>query len=210
MENHILKYLKFIKQLTKFKYFLSSYLGFPGGISDRESTCQFRRHETWVQSLGRKDPLEEEVVTDSSILAWRIPWTEEPGRLQSTGSQRVGHDWSDLAHSYRHTFLLPKQKHHNSQTPRSSVLSHGTWGEPTLPPSLPPWLCPTLRGYLHACGRSNPHIQIPPPLPALPNSHLRPSFKPISVPTNSLVIPPSRENSRNEAHVGPGSRLNTT
>ena len=92
MENHILKYLKFIKQLTKFKYFLSSYLGFPGGISDRESTCQFRRHETWVQSLGRKDPLEEEVVTDSSILAWRIPWTEEPGRLQSTGSQRVGHD----------------------------------------------------------------------------------------------------------------------
>ena len=46
----------------------------------------------WVRSLGREDPLEKEIVTHSSILAWRIPWTEEPGRLQSTGSQRVGHD----------------------------------------------------------------------------------------------------------------------
>ena len=50
------------------------------------------RRETWVQSLGRGDPLEKEMATHSSILAWRIPWTEEPGRLQSTGSQRVGHD----------------------------------------------------------------------------------------------------------------------
>ena len=46
--------------------------------------------ETWVRSLGQEDPLEKEMVTRSSILAWRIPWTEEPGRLQSTGSQRVG------------------------------------------------------------------------------------------------------------------------
>ena len=48
--------------------------------------------ETRVQSLGQEDPLEKEMVTHSSILAWRIPWTEDPGRLQSTGSQRVGHD----------------------------------------------------------------------------------------------------------------------
>ena len=48
--------------------------------------------ETWVLSLGREDPLEKEMATHSSILAWRIPWTEEPGRLQSMGSQRVGHD----------------------------------------------------------------------------------------------------------------------
>ena len=48
--------------------------------------------ETWVRSLGWEDPLEEGMVTHSSILAWRIPWTEEPGRLQSMGSQRVGHD----------------------------------------------------------------------------------------------------------------------
>ena len=48
--------------------------------------------ETWVQSLGWEDPLEKGMATHSSILAWRIPWTEELGRLQSTGSQRVGHD----------------------------------------------------------------------------------------------------------------------
>ena len=48
--------------------------------------------ETWVQSLRQDDPLEEEMATHSSILAWRIPWTEEPGGLQSMGSQRVRHD----------------------------------------------------------------------------------------------------------------------
>ena len=48
--------------------------------------------ETWVRSLGWEDPLEKEMATHSSILVWRIPWMEEPGRLQSTRSQRVGHD----------------------------------------------------------------------------------------------------------------------
>ena len=47
---------------------------------------------TWVQSLGQEDPLEKEMATHSSILAWRIPWMEEPGGLQSMGLQRVGHD----------------------------------------------------------------------------------------------------------------------
>ena len=50
--------------------------------------------ETQVQSLGREDPLEKEKTPHSSILAWRIPWTEEPGGLQSMDSQRVGHDWA--------------------------------------------------------------------------------------------------------------------
>ena len=50
--------------------------------------------ETWVRSLGWEDPLEKETATHSSILAWRIPWTEEPGGLQSTGLQRVGRDWA--------------------------------------------------------------------------------------------------------------------
>ena len=49
--------------------------------------------ETRVRSLGQEDPLEKKMVAHSSILAWRIPWMEKPGRLQSTGSQRVGHDW---------------------------------------------------------------------------------------------------------------------
>ena len=48
--------------------------------------------ETWVSSLGREDLLEKRMVTHSSILAWRISWTEEPGELRSMGSQRVGHD----------------------------------------------------------------------------------------------------------------------
>ena len=48
--------------------------------------------ETWVRYLGQEDPLEKEMATHSSILAWRTPWMEEPGGLPSTGSQRVGHD----------------------------------------------------------------------------------------------------------------------
>ena len=52
----------------------------------------FAMRETWVQSLGQEDPLEKGMATHSSILAWRIPWAEEPGGLQSLGSQRVRHD----------------------------------------------------------------------------------------------------------------------
>ena len=48
--------------------------------------------ETWVRTLGWEDPLEKEMATHSSTLSWKIPWTEEPGGLQSMGSQRVGHD----------------------------------------------------------------------------------------------------------------------
>ena len=48
--------------------------------------------ETWVLSLGQEDPLEKRMAIHSSVLAWRIPWTEEPGGLQSTGLQRVGHE----------------------------------------------------------------------------------------------------------------------
>ena len=60
---------------------------FPG---DSKSPPAMR--ETRVQSLGWEDPLEKEMATYSSILAWRIPWTEDPGGLQSMGSKRVGHD----------------------------------------------------------------------------------------------------------------------
>ena len=54
--------------------------------------CLSAIQETWVRSLGREDPLEKEMAPHSSTLAWKIPWTEEPGRLQSMGSQRIGHD----------------------------------------------------------------------------------------------------------------------
>ena len=69
--------------------------------------------KTWVRSLGHEDPLEEDTATHSSILAWRIPWTEKPGRLQSVGSQRVGHDWA----TYTHT----------SDTKRQPTLQEAKW-----------------------------------------------------------------------------------
>ena len=59
--------------------------------------------ETWVRSLGREDPLEKGMATHCSILAWRIPRTEDPGGLQSMGSQRVGRDWVIF------TFSLPSK-----------------------------------------------------------------------------------------------------
>ena len=71
-------------------------LGFPGAASGEEPTYLSvkKTDNTGVWFLGREDPLEKRRVTHSSVPAWRIPWMEEPGGLQSTGSQRVGHDWS--------------------------------------------------------------------------------------------------------------------
>ena len=67
-------------------------MGFPGGSVVKNLPVMQEMQKTWVQSLGWEDPLEEEITTHSSTLAWKIPWTEEPGRLQSIGSQRVGHN----------------------------------------------------------------------------------------------------------------------
>ena len=67
--------------------------GFPGGSVVKNPLPVQVPQETWVRSLGGEDPLEEEMASHSSILAWKILWTEEPGRLQSMGSQRVGQDW---------------------------------------------------------------------------------------------------------------------
>ena len=67
-------------------------LGFPGGLAVKNPPVMQESQETWVRSLGREDPLEKEMATHSSVLAWENPRTEEPGGLQSMGSQRVGHD----------------------------------------------------------------------------------------------------------------------
>ena len=73
----------------------------PDGASGNEHTCQCRRHQR-----GRFDPwMGKARATHSNILAWKIPWTEEPGRLQSIGSHRVRHDWSDLASRHAHYFF---------------------------------------------------------------------------------------------------------
>ena len=100
---------------------------------------QKQPQETWVRSLGWEDPLEEEMATHSSILAWRVPRMEESGGLQSTGSQRVRHDWSDSARMYAQIGIsglsrnfpptrIWKQAHHphesggEEQAPRGSDL----------------------------------------------------------------------------------------
>ena len=72
-------------------------VGFIGLITRTSLVAQMIKHlptmwKTWVQSLGWEDLLEKAMATHSSILAWKIPWTGEPGRLQSMGSQRVGHE----------------------------------------------------------------------------------------------------------------------
>ena len=72
--------------------------------------------ETWIQSLGQEDPLEEDMATHSSILAWEIPWTEEPDRLQSMGSQRLRYECvTDHAHVHysagdQQVFVEKKEK----------------------------------------------------------------------------------------------------
>ena len=67
-------------------------MGFPGATAVKNRPVMQETQETWVKSLGGEDPLEEDMATHSSILAWEIPWTEQPGGLRSLGSQRVGHD----------------------------------------------------------------------------------------------------------------------
>ena len=89
--------------------------------------------ETRVQSLGREDPLEKEMAIHSSILAWRIPWTEKPSRLQSTGSQRVGHDWA--ASPY---LLFFSQLFVRPQTTTLPLCTSFSWGWSW---SLPPVQC---------------------------------------------------------------------
>ena len=67
-------------------------LGFLGGSAVKNPPAMQESQEMQFQSLGQEDSLEEGMATHSSILAWRIPWREEPGRLQSMGSKTVGHD----------------------------------------------------------------------------------------------------------------------
>ena len=78
-------------------------LGFPGVQTANGLSAMW---ETQVWSLSREDPLEEGMATHSRILAWRIPWTEEPGRLQPMGSHWIRHDWQTNTHTHTHTDKL--------------------------------------------------------------------------------------------------------
>ena len=81
------------------------WLVFPGDASGKESSYYCRRHRRRGSLVGREDALEKETATHSSVLAWRIPWTEEPGGLQSMGSHRVGYDCSDLGWGTSEAYL---------------------------------------------------------------------------------------------------------
>ena len=98
--------LKFLSTINVNRHFYNIilHLGFPVGLvvknlpvntGDTGMWGQYRRHRDVCSILGSEDPLEKEMAIHSSILAWRIPWTEEPSGLQSTGSQGVGHGWSE-------------------------------------------------------------------------------------------------------------------
>ena len=80
----------FLKIIFKRKIIYLSVV--PSGSAVKNPSAIQEEQETWVRSLGQEDPLEEGLATHSCILAWRMLWTEEPGRLQSVGLQRVGHD----------------------------------------------------------------------------------------------------------------------
>ena len=86
-------------------------MDFPSGSVAKNSPAGQEVQEMGVRSLSWEDPLEEGMAAHSSILAWRIPWTEEPGGLQSVGLQRVKRDGSDFTHTHTHTskYCLPQK-----------------------------------------------------------------------------------------------------
>ena len=108
-----LKYLKIavfifwhlsIEILFSIYEFSKFHIGLFSGGSVVKNLPAMKETQFWF--LGQEDPLEMETATHSSILAWRIPWTEEPGRLQSVGSQRAGHDWVTKTHTCNYFKIL--------------------------------------------------------------------------------------------------------
>ena len=97
-------------------------MGFPGGSVVKNPPAIQELQEMWVLSLGREDPLEEGLATYSNILAWRIPWTQELGGLQSIELQRVRNEWSDSACPYRQNSCESTSKVNFSQQEASTSL----------------------------------------------------------------------------------------
>ena len=88
--------------------------------------------DMWIQSLGQEDLLEEEMATHSSISAWRIPQSEEPGRLQPMGLQRVGHNWAHTANTTTQNSVIRNQHIHNQDIPKDSELLNHTHKDPNM------------------------------------------------------------------------------
>ena len=101
---YILSPYRLLKHIELFCVVIQLYVGFPGGslLNTLPALWEIR-----VRFLGQENPLEEGMATHSSLLAWRIPWTEEPCGLQSMGSQRLRHDWATNTslHTHFHSFL---------------------------------------------------------------------------------------------------------
>ena len=99
-----------------FLQLVATFLVLPWWLNSKDSTCN-ALWETWVWSLGGEDPLEGGHGNLLHYFAWRPPWTEEPSGLQSVGSQTVGHDWINWAHTHTASFLehtsLAEENHEN-------------------------------------------------------------------------------------------------
>ena len=112
--------------------------------------------ETRVWALGWEDPLDKEMATHSSTIAWKIPWTEEPGRIQSMGSQKVGHDWATslsythtcnlkyyeahLNYSKLHTILMDNGRNQRGTKERLDEANFGRWWGTGKPGHWSPWV----------------------------------------------------------------------
>ena len=154
--------------------------------------------ETWVRFLDQEDPLEKEMATHSSVLSWKIPWTEEPGRLQSMGSQRVRHVWATSLHITETTsFTVGKTFIGHSVLFIKIVwaieifwLIFLLWSNHFLPPYFFNWRIIALRDFVVFCHTSTRiscrHTGIP-SLPNLPPISLpSPPFQIVTEPLSSL------------------------
>ena len=111
--------------LTWIFSYIAFNLGLPRWLNSKRICLPMQEAQMWVWSLGWEDPLEKEMTTHSSILAWRIPWSEEPGRPQSMEVQRTGHDWGTEHASLRLILLIPLKK--------LTVLGKGRAGRGEIP-----------------------------------------------------------------------------
>ena len=133
--------------------------------------------ETWVQSLGGEDLLEKEMATHSSILAWRIPWMEDPGRLQSMGSQRVRHDWATLLlwfnlslcfhQSPLDSSLSSQRRPFQAEIRKCHLLAPSPPPAPPPPPPPSPSQSPAWPGK--PCTVCSPHPSLPPRVTSPPS-----------------------------------------
>ena len=131
--------------------------------------CLSTMRETWVWSLGQEDPLEKEMASHASILAWKIPWTADPGRLQSMRSQRAGHDWATSLFTYRYIYISSVQ--FICSVMSDSLQPHGLQHTSPPCPSPTPGVYSNSRPLRQCCHLTIPSSAVPfPCLQSFPES----------------------------------------